>query len=125
MIALLHIIFACTRILSAVIVCQLPFGTYLRHILRCNVLNRRLTVTSDSADFANYVMQVAPAMNTFMWDSPFTSDHLFKLQKLGAIVIPPISKTLACGDIGNGAMATILDIAAQVHHVVKTRQPSH
>ncbi len=34
---------------------------------------------------------VAPAMNTFMWDSPFTSKHLKALQDLGASVIPPVS----------------------------------
>jgi phosphopantothenoylcysteine decarboxylase len=29
---------------------------------------------------------VAPAMNTFMWDSPFTARHLDTLQQLGARV---------------------------------------
>lgn len=62
-------------------------------------------------------MQVAPAMNTFMWDSPFTSEHLGKLEKVGVKVIPPVSKALACGDIGTGAMASPVDIAtsAQSH----------
>lgn len=91
---------------------------------------------------------VAPAMNTFMWDSPFTSKHLATLQELGASIIPPVSvatrvvsqffiacwwlfhvsghlcferlpcdfglqvsKKLACGDVGNGAMASPDDIA--------------
>lgn len=60
---------------------------------------------------------VAPAMNTFMWDSPFTSEHLGKLEKVGVKVIPPVSKALACGDIGTGAMASPVDIAtsAQSH----------
>ena len=60
-------------------------------------------------------LQVAPAMNTFMWNSPFTNEHLAKLQQLGAVVIPPISKALACGDVGTGAMAEPHHIAAQVH----------
>jgi phosphopantothenoylcysteine decarboxylase len=60
------------------------------------------------------LMQVAPAMNTFMWDSPFTSEHLFKLRKIGVKVVPPVSKALACGDIGTGAMASPVDIAASV-----------
>lgn len=47
---------------------------------------------------------IAPAMNTFMWDSPFTRRHLIAAQDLGVTLISPISKKLACGDIGNGAM---------------------
>lgn len=44
-------------------------------------------------------------MNTHMWDSPFTGRHLNELDTLGVKLIEPISKKLACGDIGNGAMA--------------------
>ncbi len=49
-------------------------------------------------------------MNTFMWQSPFTEEHLQRMQRLGAVVIPPVVKTLACGDTGNGAMASPADI---------------
>ncbi|KAF8390570.1 hypothetical protein HHK36_025097 [Tetracentron sinense] len=48
---------------------------------------------------------VAPAMNTFMWNNPFTEWHLDAISKLGISLIPPITKRLACGDYGNGAMA--------------------
>lgn len=48
---------------------------------------------------------VAPAMNTFMWENPFTQKHLEVLKDLGLSVISPIPKKLACGDYGNGAMA--------------------
>lgn len=63
-------------------------------------------------------MQVAPAMNTFMWDSPFTAEHLARLTKLGVRVIPPVSKALACGDIGAGAMASPADIATSVQDLL-------
>ncbi|CAG8554078.1 1717_t:CDS:2 [Dentiscutata erythropus] len=54
---------------------------------------------------------VCPAMNTFMWDHPFTSTHLRVLsEQLGFQVIPPISKKLACGDLGVGAMADVITI---------------
>lgn len=44
---------------------------------------------------------VAPAMNTLMWEHPFTNKHLHVLQhELGVQVIPPITKTLVCGDTG-------------------------
>ena len=48
---------------------------------------------------------IAPAMNTFMWDNPFTQKHLDQVKDLGFLIISPITKKLACGDYGNGAMA--------------------
>ncbi|XP_062116058.1 uncharacterized protein LOC133830149 [Humulus lupulus] len=48
---------------------------------------------------------IAPAMNTLMWTNPFTERHLMALDELGITLICPVSKRLACGDIGNGAMA--------------------
>lgn len=58
---------------------------------------------------------VAPAMNTHMWDSLFTSQHIAILeQQLGVDVIPPVSKALACGDVGTGAMAEPSSIAQAV-----------
>ena len=37
---------------------------------------------------------VAPAMNTFMWENPFTNRHLQELQQTLAVqVIPPVSDT--------------------------------
>ena len=53
-------------------------------------------------------------MNTFMWDSPFTTEHLFKLSNMGVEVILPVSKALAWGDSGTGGMASPVDIAASV-----------
>lgn len=55
---------------------------------------------------------VAPAMNTAMWQSPFTAKHLAVLHEMGVHVVDPISKRLACGDVGQGAMASPEDIAA-------------
>ncbi|XP_059444745.1 phosphopantothenoylcysteine decarboxylase-like [Corylus avellana] len=48
---------------------------------------------------------VAPAMNTLMWNNPFTERHLMSIDELGISLIPPVTKRLACGDYGNGAMA--------------------
>lgn len=53
----------------------------------------------------NKPLYVAPAMNTFMWNNPFTKRHLESIDELGIYLIPPITKRLACGDFGNGAMA--------------------
>lgn len=81
---------------------------------------------------------LAPAMNTLMWEHPLTSRHLRQLAAdagagqppvpldldglvtwvNGACrrlrVVPPQSKTLACGDVGMGAMASVGDIVAAV-----------
>lgn len=51
---------------------------------------------------------LCPAMNTAMWRQPITSRHIRKLSKdifKGYIeVLEPMSKALACGDVGDGAM---------------------
>lgn len=52
----------------------------------------------------------APAMNTKMWTHPITSEHVEKLKQWGYLEIPPISKTLMCGDTGTGAMAEVATI---------------
>lgn len=79
---------------------------------------------------------LAPAMNTLMWQHPFTRRHLRSLAAdAGAGHIPahladdaliqqindrsptlrvvgPITKTLACGDTGVGAMAEVAEVVA-------------
>ncbi|KAK8955775.1 putative phosphopantothenoylcysteine decarboxylase [Platanthera guangdongensis] len=50
-------------------------------------------------------LYIAPAMNTLMWNNPFTKWHLDLISQLGVIMVPPVTKRLACGDYGNGAMA--------------------
>ncbi len=51
---------------------------------------------------------LVPAMNTLMWEHPATARHLRQIgEDLGNAlrVLPPISKRLACDDVGMGAMA--------------------
>lgn len=81
---------------------------------------------------------LAPAMNTLMWQHPFTRRHLRSLAAdfgaghlpghldedqlvplmndrcKGLRVVPPVSKQLACGDVGVGAMAAVPDVVAAV-----------
>ena len=57
---------------------------------------------------------LAPAMNTMMWEHPATEEHLATLRRWHGdrfAIIPPITKRLACGDEGIGAMAQISVIA--------------
>jgi phosphopantothenoylcysteine synthetase/decarboxylase len=60
-----------------------------------------------------YPVVVAPAMNTLMWDHPFTAKQIkVVVEELGFTVIDPIEKRLVCKDVGKGAMAepgTIFD----------------
>lgn len=59
---------------------------------------------------------MAPAMNTHMWNHPATNEHLNKLLSWHRlIVVYPVSKKLACGETGIGALADINDIAATVN----------
>jgi phosphopantothenoylcysteine decarboxylase len=76
---------------------------------------------------------LAPAMNTLMWDHPLTSRHLRQLAGDAPVdldleslvdwinvncaklqIVPPVSKRLACGDIGVGALASVEEIVAAV-----------
>ncbi|MGF1579192.1 MAG: flavoprotein [Gemmataceae bacterium] len=85
---------------------------------------------------------VAPAMNTHMWDHPATIRHLRQLaqdagmSRLGDTrdalelihrineseglvrIVPPVSKRLACDDIGMGAMNTVEVIVNTVTQVL-------
>lgn len=60
----------------------------------------------------------APAMNTYMWDHPLTSEHISSLQKLGYKEIPCIEKTLMCGDKGLGAMAEVPTLVSAVEEML-------
>lgn len=61
-----------------------------------------------------FPLLIAPAMNTAMWDHPATAEHLDRLRAWGVGVVSPVAKTLACGDVGVGAMASVQDIQIAV-----------
>jgi phosphopantothenoylcysteine decarboxylase len=74
-----------------------------------------LTCVARAWDFAGgKPVLVAPAMNTAMWVHPLTAAHLAALAAFGVRVVPPVSKALACGDVGVGALAPVADIVAAV-----------
>ena len=65
---------------------------------------------------------LAPAMNTEMWEHPFTERHLDTLRSLGDVrVVEPVVKTLACGDTGRGALAHLPDIVRAVEEAAAAR----
>lgn len=83
-------------------------------------------------------MLLAPAMNTLMWEHRLTAQHLLAVaasagatppatlptpddavawinqQPVPLRIVPPISKRLACGDVGVGGLAEVEDIAQAV-----------
>lgn len=72
---------------------------------------------------------LAPAMNTKMWSHPITTEHIEKISQWGIWVVKPITKQLACGETGEGAMAEIETIAHTVKQAfykeVKVVETSH
>ncbi len=61
---------------------------------------------------------VAPAMNTAMWDNPFTGEHLQKLAGIYDLhIIHPIAKVLADGEEGMGALAEDTTIIRAVESI--------
>src|SRR5262249_54156185 len=58
---------------------------------------------------------VAPAMNTHMYLHPLTEQHLRVLQGWSwVLVLEPVAKMLACGDMGVGGMMEVADIVEAV-----------
>lgn len=57
---------------------------------------------------------VAPAMNAEMWRKQVTRDNVAELRGRGVVLIEPASGELACGDIGEGRLAHVEEIAEAV-----------
>ncbi|MEQ1564777.1 MAG: flavoprotein [Myxococcota bacterium] len=58
---------------------------------------------------------LCPAMNTAMWEHPVVVRNLRWLDELGRYsIVAPTRKRLACGDVGVGGLADVVDIAAAI-----------
>lgn len=57
---------------------------------------------------------VAPAMNVHMWRAEATRASVATLRSRGATIIEPETGELACGDIGEGRLASVEEIARAV-----------
>lgn len=67
---------------------------------------------------------LAPAMNTVMWESPFTDRHLETLDEIFPLsVVQPVEKKLACGDVGKGGLADIDDIVDATRDALRWQFP--
>ncbi|ONH94994.1 hypothetical protein PRUPE_7G044900, partial [Prunus persica] len=64
-----------------------------------------LTCVVRAWDYYSKPFFVAPAMSTLMWKNRFTEGHIMSTGELGVSLTPPVTRRLACGDYGNGAIA--------------------
>lgn len=79
--------------------------------LACGRADDLLTTTALATEAP---LVVAPAMNTHMWRAEATREHVNALRARGAVVVEPESGELACGDVGEGRLAAIEQIAEAV-----------
>ena len=69
-------------------------------------------------------MVIAPAMNTVMWENPFTKEHINKLSNIYNLKVAwPVEKELACGDHGIGAMAHLDTIYEEIDNAFQWISP--
>ncbi len=75
-------------------------------------------------------MILAPAMNTAMYEHSLTLPQLETIRKFwnemrnpndpnGVVIVPPQVKTLACGEVGIGALAPVDDLIASVERALQ------
>lgn len=62
---------------------------------------------------------VAPAMNVRMWRNPATQANVSTLRARGAHVVMPETGLLACGDVGEGKLASVDDVVRAALEVLR------
>ncbi|MDY3112751.1 MAG: bifunctional phosphopantothenoylcysteine decarboxylase/phosphopantothenate--cysteine ligase CoaBC, partial [Helicobacter sp.] len=72
------------------------------------------TILLESFIAFDKIKLLAPAANTKMLKNSITQENLKKLKNLGVKIIRPQVKELACGIVGNGALAEPLEIAFNI-----------
>ncbi len=67
-----------------------------------------------------------PAMNTMMWQHPFTQEHVARLNGLAHVrVVDPAAGLLACGDEGAGKLMEVEDLADVIGILNPLKQRKH
>lgn len=65
---------------------------------------------------------IAPAMNSRMYANPILQENIKKLQKQGHRIIPPASGALACGEEGEGRLASTEAILKEIERTLLSLQ---
>ena len=79
--------------------------------LACGRADDLLTATALATEAP---LVVAPAMNVHMWRKQVTCDNVAALRARGVVFVEPTYGELACGEVGEGRLAPVADIAATV-----------
>ncbi len=59
-------------------------------------------------------VMVCPTMNVMMWQHPATQANMVTLEARGVLRVGPGAGNLACGEIGTGRLAEVMDIVAAI-----------
>ena len=59
-------------------------------------------------------VMVCPTMNVMMWQHPATQANMLTLESRGVMRVGPGAGNLACGEVGSGRLAEVMDIVAAV-----------
>lgn len=65
----------------------------------------------------------APSMNTRMWDHPATRANIATLMSRGTLFVGPGAGNLACGEVGDGRLADVMDIIAAIESYFAASAP--
>lgn len=65
-------------------------------------------------------VMIAPSMNVMMWTHPATQANLATLQSRQVAIVGPGNGDLACGEVGDGRMAEVVDIIAALNRIFQT-----
>ncbi|MDG2242661.1 MAG: bifunctional phosphopantothenoylcysteine decarboxylase/phosphopantothenate--cysteine ligase CoaBC [Rhodospirillaceae bacterium] len=66
-------------------------------------------------------VMIAPSMNVKMWEHIATQANLATLQDRGVHVVGPGAGDMACGEVGDGRMAEVMDIVAALNDFFVSR----
>ena len=66
---------------------------------------------------------MAPAMNTAMLEHPATQRNIKRLKEDGVHFVQPGSGYLACGDVGAGRLADVVDIEEEIEVLLQRKKP--
>jgi phosphopantothenoylcysteine decarboxylase/phosphopantothenate--cysteine ligase len=106
---------------QAVLVAPLTANTLAK--LACGLADDALTTVLLAVPASTPVV-LAPAMNTVMWDHPVVRRNLEWLRALDRyVLIDPVSKRLACGDVGTGGLPDPSDLLGLVTTTTSPSSP--
>ena len=92
---------------DVVLVC--PATANVMAKVACGIADDCLTTTLLAA---HAPLLFAPAMNVHMWQNPATQANLSLLQSRGVGFVMPTTGLLACGDVGEGKLASVEEIVS-------------